>query len=35
MQGTAKPHLPHLNKEYGRDVAYSGLMDLVYRAMVV
>ncbi len=27
--------LPHLNKEYGRDVKYSGLMDLVYRAIVL
>ena len=27
--------VPHLNKMYGRDMKYSGLMDLVYRALVV
>ncbi len=26
--------IPHLNKEYNRQVTYSGLMDLVYRALV-
>ena len=26
--------LPHLNKEYSRNVTHSGLMDLVYRALV-
>ncbi|MEM4755246.1 MAG: (Fe-S)-binding protein [Pyrobaculum sp.] len=27
--------IPHLNKEYGKEITYSGLMDLVYRATVV
>jgi len=27
--------VPHLNKMYGKDLKYSGLMDLVYRALVV
>jgi Fe-S oxidoreductase len=27
--------LPHLNKEYNRNITYSGLMDLVYKATVV
>ncbi|MFN3804685.1 MAG: (Fe-S)-binding protein [Pyrobaculum sp.] len=26
---------PHLNKEYGRNITYSGLMDLVYKAIVM
>ncbi|MEM0370853.1 MAG: (Fe-S)-binding protein [Pyrobaculum sp.] len=27
--------LPHLNKEYNKNITYSGLMDLVYKAIVV
>ncbi|ADN51462.1 (Fe-S)-binding protein [Vulcanisaeta distributa] len=27
--------VPHLNKMYGKEIKYSGLMDLVYRALVV
>ncbi|CCC81101.1 (Fe-S)-binding protein [Thermoproteus tenax] len=27
--------IPYLNKEYKREITYSGLMDLVYRALVV
>jgi heterodisulfide reductase subunit B len=27
--------VPHLNKMYGKELKYSGLMDLVYRALVV
>ncbi|MFN7106006.1 MAG: (Fe-S)-binding protein [Pyrobaculum sp.] len=27
--------IPHLNKENGKDITYSGLMDLVYKAIVV
>ncbi|WP_193322617.1 (Fe-S)-binding protein [Pyrobaculum calidifontis] len=27
--------IPHLNKEYGKNITYSGLMDLVYKAIVV
>ncbi|WP_226976119.1 hypothetical protein [Pyrobaculum aerophilum] len=27
--------IPHLNKEYGKSITYSGLMDLVYKATVV
>ncbi|MEM4892304.1 MAG: (Fe-S)-binding protein, partial [Pyrobaculum sp.] len=27
--------MPHLNKEYHKNITYSGLMDLVYKAIVV